>query len=240
MRVCILSNSHAASLKAGWDSIKDVHPDYQITFFAVPNRGMLKVCPVKNEDRFISTDSSIREMLSYTSGGAESIEVNNFDAFLVHGMFLILPRLDRRLSGAFKAASIRDAALLSMNYRFVKDLCSMAKGKVFYSANPLLADEHDKVGTSRRYRYHTFEEISDWVDAHYSSLTAIKITQPAETIGDWMTSKRNFSVGSVRLKLHNDKDCHNEADIRHMNAKFGARFLKKSFIPELNKHKKHS
>lgn len=236
MKICIISNSHAASLKNGWESIKSLYPNLELTFFATPNRGMAKVRPVNGENRFVSHDSLIRERLSYTSGGLESIDVDNYDSFLVHGLFLILPRLDRRLSQAVKEASIEETIRKSMNYRFVSELCGMTKVPVYYSANPLLSDEFSEDSILAA-KYHSFNEISEWIAAGYSHFPVKNISQPSETVDEnYMCTKRAYSVGSVRLKLQEDNDRHAETDVRHMNTEFGAVFLKRSFIPELVSH----
>ena len=95
LKIGILSNSHAASLKVGWESIKENYPNIELTFFAAANKGMAKVKP-ESGNRFTSADILITRMLSITSGGLGSIEVDDYDAFLVYGLFLILPRLDHR------------------------------------------------------------------------------------------------------------------------------------------------
>jgi len=40
MNICVISNSHAASLKNGWETIGERFPNIDITFFAAPNEGI--------------------------------------------------------------------------------------------------------------------------------------------------------------------------------------------------------
>jgi len=229
-KICVLSNSHAASLRIGWDSIKHNYPGIELTFFAAANKGMAKVQPGSG-NRFTSADILITRMLSKTSGGLGTIEVDDYDAFLVHGLFLVLPRLDLRHSRAVKEIAIKETVQSSLNYRFVADLRDMTDVPIYYGANPLLADD-TFLHVSSATVYHSYDEISVWIDKCYSGLNAIQMLQPEETRGSMLTTKREYSDGSVRLKLlTDDAEQHKDTDVRHMNGNFGAAYLEKSLLP---------
>ncbi len=79
MRLCLLGNSHVAALKLGFSGSEAV-------FFASPSRTLRTLQPQDGE--LVSTDPDLRRRLAKSSGGAETIRVSEFDAFLVVGCAL--------------------------------------------------------------------------------------------------------------------------------------------------------
>jgi len=121
MNICVISNSHAASLKNGWETIGERFPNIDITFFAAPNRGMSGVKFDVESRAYKTRNHSVRKVLAMTSGGYGRIDIDSYNAFLVYGLFLDIPKLDLRLSEAVKSVTLDDCVARSLNFRFVKD-----------------------------------------------------------------------------------------------------------------------
>jgi len=238
MKICVISNSHAASLKNGWKSIQDSFPNDQLTFFASPNRGLARLKADLDKKTLYTNNDEINEFLSYTSGGQEVIDVQEYDAFLVYGLFLILPRLDVRVSSGIKKATISDTVQDSINYRIVADLCNLTNVPVFYSAEPLLSDSilGDEAGNPESIA--DYSSLCDWVAEHYNHSNALQIQQLPHTIGERLTTHKKYSIGSE--KLTKDSVKHTPDDVRHMNGVYGEEYLKvfldqaKTYLTEIS------
>ena len=81
MRLCVISNSHIAALKLGWDGILDSHPDVDIDFFGSPKQTMK--CLELEGRCLISPDPYVAQMFRSTSGGHEAIKIDQYDGFVV-------------------------------------------------------------------------------------------------------------------------------------------------------------
>lgn len=229
VELCVFSNSHAASLRYGWEKMQEIYPEISVTFFAAPNKGLAKVHPTKDGTRFESSCPVVADMLHQTSGGAYEVQLDRFDAYFVHGLFLSAPRLDLRLSEAVKKLCIEETVVNSLNYRFVKDLFGLTNKPIFYSANPLLADLEDS-NPAAGPELHTYAEVSSWIDQYYQQIDARCVLQPEETVKHQMGTKKEYSVGSKRLNLQSDVEPHKESDVRHMNGKYGELILQKIIL----------
>lgn len=226
MRICVISNSHAASLKDGWDAVRSLVPQVELTFFAAPNRLMASLEADHQENKLHTDNQTIKKMLSLTSGGLDVIDINHYDAFLVYGLFLSVPRLDRKYSSALKAACISDSVKESINHRLVNDLCQMTKAPVYYSPNPLLSNSILNNAVEYSDCYHNYSVICEWIEKHYGHNNAILVKQIEQTMGHYLTTLKAYSKGSVRLKLTKESIAHIDHDVMHMNAEYGAQFMK--------------
>ena len=84
MKICVLGNSHLASMKTGWDLVRDATPEYELTFFGAPKAMM--------DDLFLEGNAlmpgteKLKRKLAMFSEGSESIDLDAFDAFVVVGL----------------------------------------------------------------------------------------------------------------------------------------------------------
>lgn len=233
MRICVISNSHAASLKDGWNALRDSIPHVELTFFAAANRLMAELEADYVENILQVNNPSIKNMLSFTSGGLDVIDVMNYDAFLVYGLFLSVPRLDRRHSSAVKRLTTRDSVKDSINYQLVNDLCHMTNAPVYYTASPLLSDSILDNEADSSVSYHDYHEVCDWMDEHYNYPNTLQVKQIEQTMGRDLTTLKEYSKGSVRLtKIHAQ---HIQQDVMHMNAQYGEQFMKMFLLDEIAK-----
>lgn len=224
MKICVISNSHAASLKDGWSAVHNLVPHIDMTFFAAANRLLEELVADFEANLFQVETESVKNMLSFTSGGLDIIDVKEYDAFLVYGMFLSAPRLDRRHSSAIKRMTIRDSVEQSINYRFVSDLSKMTDAPVYYAPNPLLSDSILEDEVDQAICYHTYDEVCEWIDTHYNFTNAIQVKQLEQTMGHGITTQKKYSTGSVRLTKVTTQ--HLEQDVMHMNKDYGEMYMK--------------
>ncbi|MEL7000180.1 MAG: hypothetical protein AAFP68_18135 [Pseudomonadota bacterium] len=83
-RVCVLGNSHLASMKSGWDQVSDHVDGYELTFFGAPKAMMDDLVL---EGRFLvpQTDK-LKAKLRIFSEGSDKVDLKRFDAFIVVGL----------------------------------------------------------------------------------------------------------------------------------------------------------
>jgi hypothetical protein len=85
-RICVLGNSHVASLKLGWDSLKTQYPNVDITFFANRQRRMEALQVEKG--KLVPDNEALKTAIAYTSNGLTSIDSRKFDLYLLYGLDL--------------------------------------------------------------------------------------------------------------------------------------------------------
>jgi len=224
VRVCVISNSHAASVKDGWDLLSSSMPNVDLTFFAAPNRGMASLKADYEAKKLYADKPGIPEFLSLTSNGLDVIDIEKYDAFFVYGLFLSVPRLDRRFSSAVKMATISDSVNKSINIRVVKKLVKMTDAPIYYSPNPLLSDVILNKELDSDVNYHDYCDICDWIDEYYAFDNTIQVKQIEQTMGQNLTTQNKFSTGAVRLSKV--PKAQPSRDFRHMNAGYGELVLK--------------
>jgi len=80
MKICVISNSHAASLKDGWMTIRNDFPQLEVTFFAAPNRAMSELKADISARTLYAENTQLKHTLKFTSGGLDTIEIDKYDA----------------------------------------------------------------------------------------------------------------------------------------------------------------
>ena len=83
-RVCVLGNSHLASMKTGWDLIRDAHPDHDLTFFGAP-KAMMDDLDLE-DNILVPGNDKLRNKLKVFSNGHESVDLDAFDTFVISGL----------------------------------------------------------------------------------------------------------------------------------------------------------
>lgn len=230
MRICVLSNSHAAAVKSGYEQLGD-SLGCKITIFAASSRGLTSFKINDAKDRLRWSDPAIRDMISKTSGGLSEVIVADYDAFLVHGLFVIPPRFDKRHSPAFQSAATQSMLSSSLGQRLAKELAGMTKAPVLISPEPLLADLEDDGVTSVKKRSNApldplpLEEVWDAMRAACDIAGIDWLFQPSSTIGPRLNTLRSYSTNSSRLSVGSDEK-HLDRDVRHMNSDYGSHVLK--------------
>ena len=149
MRICVLGNSHVASIKKAWDMMSQDYPDYEFMFFASRGIGLSKL---KAEDgKLLPGDDSLRANLAFTSGSNGEIDPSDFDVFLVYGANC-RPyfKTETFYSQTVLQASVEDYTQNSLAINLIKLLRQVTEKKIFLGHNPLQgAPLSDKKSQSR-------------------------------------------------------------------------------------------
>lgn len=225
LRLGILSNSHAAALKLGWDLLTPKPEGLSVTFFGIAARLFEGVKPDPVTRRLIPETEALQDWLAMTSGGLRSIAVDDYDVFLVYGLFFTLPRLDRRMSSAVAAAAVRGALEDSLAWTMVTRLRSLTDKPIFLGPEPLPADAalaaqgHRPAVSQPR----PHGEICRLFEQRPLQHEVRFFWQPEDTIGPGLTTLEVFSKGSLRLGGGE----HKKHDTRHVNAACGARIMQR-------------
>ena len=83
-RICVLGNSHLASMKTGWSLISEAFQAFDLKFFGAP-KAMMDGLTLEGS-ALVPGNDKLRRKLAMFSEGAETIDLNAFDAFVVVGL----------------------------------------------------------------------------------------------------------------------------------------------------------
>lgn len=227
MKIAVIGNSHIASLKRGYE-ILSRRSAHELSFFGA--RGLaLKDMEVVDRS-LIPTSNIAQKSISFTSGGLDRINVDNFDAFLLYGLEAkaLIVAGDRFYSQAVMHRSAYDVSQKKLCYEILLKLRSITEKPIFIGHNPLKG-AHKKPGNSDSSSYERgIEYLNQIVYAH---LNALVIPQPKKTIVHGDSTDILYAQGSKRLAIGDDNDdaLHPTIDVTHMNDAFGALWLKSFF-----------
>jgi hypothetical protein len=218
LRVCVFGNSHVGSLKQGWDQIAGEHGDVEMVFFASRASGLKDL---RVADRImVPSTAALAKDIAFTSGGLDRVDGDRFDVFLTYGLSLRLPRLDRRLSSAVRLLAAKEVFENSLNRSICRRVRQISAAPLFIGHDPQharivpRADEEHLMG---------YRETHLLFSSCLGIEDAVLLFQPAETIGNGWHTKAEFSVGSTRLDIGDEKsnEPHGAGDMEHMNGAFG-------------------
>ena len=214
MRICVIGTSHVAVLKLGWEVVAPQHPDLVMTFLAAP---LGKLASLKPEaGRLASADAGTRALLMASAGIVEVIP-ENFDAVLLAGMRLYLPRLDLRMSAALREAMLQDG-MTGTALTLARRIRRLAPLPIWFAHEPLWAD----LPRYRRGEGHLFgyAEVLGQMQARIPLRRARLLPQPPQTVTAALLTHLQYSVETEPLAVVEASG--RAFDQVHMNAEFGA------------------
>lgn len=222
MNICVLGDSHVAAIKNGWEKIKNDHPQHQLIFFASPGPGLWEL-RLKGSV-LVPNNRKLAENFNYTSGGLSCVELNDYDAILLVGMGLEIPRIDTRYSNAVINQIFNDSTEKSLNIRLCKKIQPVFTRAIYLAPTPQRAS----ISRPRlaQYKLNYFDAIK-LAQTKFAVNSVSIVAQPHETIvDDWFT-KRIYSIGSQRLAVNDStySQYHDDIDDSHMNESFGQLWL---------------
>ena len=223
-RICILGNSHAACLKLAWDHLTKDHPDRELVFFAA--RGLdLRFLRVSG-NALVTNKPRVAESISFTSGGADKVEVDCFDAFLTYALALRVPDLDSRLSSAVKSQACKDALGRSLNLRICRMIRQVSDAPIYIGHNPQPASRDELPSDQMKYA-EVYGLLAKEVDVAKANL----VFQPPETLVNSWNTRPELAKGSTRLDIGDDRsnEPHPDNDVTHLNMDFGLIYLEHLF-----------
>lgn len=227
MKICVLSNSHAASLKQGWDRLAAQYPGVQLTFFASRALGM-RGLQLRGRS-LVPSEPALAKDLAFTSGGRETVELAGYDVFLGYGLDLKMPVLGRRLSAAVKFHACQDALNRSLNLQLCRMVREGTRAPVFIAPNPQQALRHENEG--KPWPYCGYEEVLRPMAANVDALGLKLAPQPLHTLANGWNTKLMYSTGSTRLDVGDpySNQAHPSDDFDHMNGELGRLYLLEFF-----------
>lgn len=220
MRICIFSNSHGAALKDAVTSGNAI-PDLEITVFAAPSAGLNALQFDESKNCFFSADPKIAAVLRITSDGQDTVDVADYDAFLVHGLFFTVPRLDKRHSRAIREATADSVIDQFAGLRLARIIRSRVQAPVALSPDPLYADIGNKFrppAPSLPDQPMRYDDICALMAERIADPGMLYLWQPAQTIGPHLNTLIEYTTGSKRYILDQRRP---RDDVRHMNGDYG-------------------
>ena len=212
MRLCVIGTSHVAMLKRGWEAAP--HPGVDPTFFAAP---LGKLTSLKPEGgALVSADAEMRALLQ-ASGGSEAVRAADFDAVLVVGMRLYLPRLDARMSAALRDTTLEDV-VAGRALTLARRIRRLAPLPLWFAHEPLWADlPRYRPGDGHLLGY---EQVLAQMQARIPLRNATLLAQPPQTVSGSQLTPLAYSVETEAVELVEASG--RFFDQVHMNAAFGA------------------
>lgn len=236
-RIAILGNSHVASLSYAWSSIAPHYPSVELTFFAA--RGLI-LDRLRTQSYCLEpSDSVLRESIKFTSGGEVSIDPQKYDLFIIYGAGAQANFRDESHFYTTKAieAANRDLVDGTVAFCTLRKLRHITSKPVYIGHAPLPAAPKnvDRSGTCDAY----FNGIAELNRTVYELHSAYLVAQPASTIVGGCYTDRKYTVGSRGLSVgaENDGRAHKENDEKHMNDKFGDKWLSGFFETIMGLHR---
>lgn len=227
MKICILGNSHSASLKNAWDEISIHHPGFELIFFASRAKGLAGL-RLENKQLLPQTPS-LAANLAFTSDGLDRVDLESYDLFLIYGLDLGMPELDFCYSSAVKKQACLDTLSNSLNIRICEIIRSASDRPIYIGHNPQRATPDLKAAS--RIEKINYQQTLTMMNDELKIERATIVPQPEETLShQWFTDMR-FSIGSTRLDVGDEisGQLHPELDCMHMNKEFGKVWLDQFF-----------
>lgn len=220
MRLCVFSNSHAAALKWALTEGGSV-AGLEARIFAAPATGLNQMIFDTARRRFVTRNPKIAQVLRTTSDGLDEIDIDDYDAYLIHGLYFTVPRLDRRHSTAVRIATADSLVGRFAGLSLARTLRAATDAPIALSPDPLYADQG---ATAGRYPVDVPSKPMDYADAcalmveRIGDPGVLYLWQDRRTIGPNLSTLDDYATGSRRIL--SDEERH-ASDVRHMNGDYG-------------------
>lgn len=224
MRIAILGNSHVAALKSAWDSMRHFYPTTSITYFASRADGLS--CLTAIDNRLVPEDTTVAKNIMFTSGGMDTVNLDDFDLCLLYGLglrgFYELPAgiyySKALLACSYKAQSQSLALTLLERIRTVSTI------PIFLGHVPLVG----AVATAPPDVAPYLNGIAKANSHSFQTLGATLLPQPLSTISGQRQTQPEFTIGSKRLDVGDtlSSQPYEEGARNHMNSEFGRLWLR--------------
>lgn len=227
MKLCIVGNSHVASLQRAWSAWPEAErPALEITTFAARHR--LVGESTVTDGRLVPDSEALRESFRFTSGGQDEIDLRAYDAVLVYGLFVpAYPGPGGWCSAACQAAALADFFDPRLGVGVARAIRGGTRAPVLIGHDPLPCDPaREAQGVQGPDRYAAALRLAN--AGYFAPLGLEMLEQPAQTrVGPAAITRGAYARGSRRLAIGDGLDDleHERHDRRHMNAEFGRIWL---------------
>jgi len=218
MRVAIIGNSHTGSLIYAMKTDPDIlGREIEVTIFAAVNKA-LRFLKFRG-DAIVATRDGLRRLIQATSGGIAQVDVTDYDAFFLMGIGFILRPLDGGWSTAVRETALDRMIGQTEMWRIATGLRERTTRPILCGHNPLpirrpLRDGSEPIA---------YDEMAAWFTSKFEAANLTLVRQPAETRTVKLTTRPAFGKGSKRMV---DDEEYGKADRLHMNADYGAIYLR--------------
>ncbi len=222
MKICVMGSSHLGSLKLGWDEVRDQFPDLTLDFFGSTG-GTMRHLRVRGS-RLVPDNADLADNLAFTSGGMRDIDVSAYQAVILYGLVLRMPRLRRGISRAVLQQTIRDSVDKSVTAKLAARVRKVTQGRIWVGPSPMPVALGDQFEAGV---FHDYDTLLTEVGRALGGVDVTMLAQPPATLGPDLRTRAQFGVGSVRL-LSEPGDrvrAHPDEEVNHMNAQFGRLWL---------------
>ncbi len=224
MKICVIGNSHAGSLRKAWPKLGAAEPDLHLTFFAHRAGGMKNL--VVRNGALTTNDKSLSDAMKFTSGGHDVIRPDDFDLFIIYGMHAkpYFRETPATFSRQVQNAIIHDTVKGTLAHSVFRKLRRITGKRIYLGHNPLIASASV---LNRDTPDCYIDGMRMLNEGFYHKHNSVIIPQPADTIVNGRNTDAKYAIGSERLDIGsgNDSEKHPEGDLRHMNAEFGRLWL---------------
>lgn len=226
-RIFVIGNSHAASLKSGWDSIKDEYPHSELVFFA--HRGLSMKRMTARKGGLYPETEDLKKAICHTSGGEDHIAVEKYSAGLLYGMDLhaLPPEKNVFYSETVLAKSVEGSIAPTVLWSLVNKVRSLSELPIYLGHVPQMASL--KANPVEDTDLSTYQSVIERMGRFIQKQSKVfLIPQPTKTFLNARETRHEFATGSTRLDIGDAKsnEKHHIHDRVHMNGEYGALFLK--------------
>jgi len=226
MKICVLGNSHVASLKNAWESTSICFDksEVSVTFFA-HRRDLMKGLVVTNDNVLKPDNAGLSQALFHTSCGLDHIDPDEYDMFFVYGCGLFINIFDvKKYTSAVLKATAIDAVKNSTSLHLCTELRSVTDKPIYVGHNPLRAKY--KTELSSQLDDENYDRFIKLLQENvFDELNARLLSQPVDTILGGQYTYADYVSNSKRLDIGDEKSNqrHPERNRGHMNDVFGGR-----------------
>lgn len=225
MKLAILGNSHTAALMHALRAEPSLATGIDLTFFASIGRTMGDFAV--QADRLVPQTAELRDSISNTAGGATYFEPKAFDMLAFVGLGFNMPLMDKRLSVAVQDAVIRNCVVGSIAWQVIGLVRTIADLPILVGHTPLRAGEVTNQHSDMLSNATPYEAQLKLAQTYWLTQNAQVLPQPDITRYCDILTRRSFSRGSRGLRGAGLE--HDNADRSHMNAEYGAIYLRHMF-----------
>lgn len=234
MKVCIVGNSHIASLKFARDALAGNH--MEISFFGAPNTFFIKLEFVGG--LLVGPQEIESKLLRVSDGMLKALDPRDFDAILFHGgdfalhllvasIHKVVSRHDAHFSEAFLDRGIGTWLEQRTLFQWACMARQVSPGtRILLSPRPCPAVEvlEQRPGWAWDHMSVEFRQGVWRRCVEFSRERGIELLlQPEETLSDSQYTDPAFTISSRRLL--DSSNAHEPSDVAHMNEKYGAAVL---------------
>ncbi len=250
-RICVIGDSHLASLKVAWVSgLAERYPSVNLTFFGAGGNGIGRV--VAREGRLVTTEPHVIHSFTITSEvDPPEVVLHHYDAIFVHGLFpmslaiLDLLRIEesssrtrQHFSSALRNRVISHRLETGLAGHLIRQIRKVSQLPVYFSPHACFCET--LLGMVSRHECDAFHRmmgplelsVLDSIEAELvrtiSHNQGFYLAQPRATLTEKCFTRAEYLNGAVRM-TSGFSEAQPDDDFTHMNPQYGSQLLEMLF-----------